>query len=255
MEAAAWRVHSAAAAFVLVFPFAGAAVIAATSGTSFFRFLIREDSLLEWLQVAGYAAAVVFGALVGLRLWRAGDRVLSAAYLLFAAGCLFVAGEELSWGQRLFGLEPPRRFVEINARDEINVHNVPAVTAAFKLVLISIGLYGSVVAAAVRLTRRPSRTIELLCPPLFLTGCFFALLAYNCVRLALDPGGFFEPEPRLVLVGLGEWVELCLGLGLGAFAGLGWRRLRFADVAAETDAVTLDAERHGPGGPAGLQNR
>ena len=53
MEAAAWRVHPAAAAFLLVFPFAGAAVIAATSGTSFFRFLIREGSLFEWLQVSG----------------------------------------------------------------------------------------------------------------------------------------------------------------------------------------------------------
>ena len=38
---------------------------------------------------------------------------------------LFVAaGEELSWGQRLLGLQTPPALQEINAQDEINLHNL-----------------------------------------------------------------------------------------------------------------------------------
>ena len=227
-ELETWRIEPAVAALLLAFPFAGAAALAALADTALFRFLIREDSVLEWLQVVGYATAVIFGSLLALRLWRGGRKALAGAYALFVLGCFFVTGEELSWGERLFGLEAPPSLAEINRRGEINVHNVPAVTSAFKFVLAAVALYGSAVAAAVRLVRRPTEVVELLWPPLFLTACFLALLAYNCLRLAVDPSGFFDPEPRLVLVGLGEWVELCLAFGLGGFAALGWRRLRLA---------------------------
>ena len=227
-ELESWHVQPLVAAFLAVFPLVGGALLAALTGTSLFRFLIREDSLLEWLQVAGYGTAAVFGALVGARLWRRNHRLLGPAYLLLALGCLFITGEELSWGERLFGLRAPERLAEINRRGEINVHNVPVVTSAFKFVLLAIGVYGSVVAVAVRLARTTTDVIELLFPPLFLAGCFFTVLAYNTLRFAIDPSAFLKPEPRLVLVGLGEWVELCLAVGLGAFALLGWRRLRFA---------------------------
>lgn len=221
-----WRVRPAVGVFLAVAPFAGAAALAPLSGSRLFRFLIREDSAIEWLQVVGYAAAFVFATLLAVRLWRRGQRLIGAAYAALAIGCLFIMGEELSWGQRLFGLDTPAPLAEVNRRGEINVHNVPAVTNAFRVVVLAVGIYGSIAAAAVRLTRTVTETVELLFPPLFLSGFFLAVLAYTCARIAVNPGGYFDAEPRLVLVGLAEWMELCVALGLALFTTLGWRRLR-----------------------------
>jgi len=38
--------------------------------------------------------------------------------------CLFGAGEEISWGQRIFGLETPDFLSDKNAQGEIGLHNL-----------------------------------------------------------------------------------------------------------------------------------
>lgn len=44
--------------------------------------------------------------------------------VLIAVFSLFVAGEEISWGQRLFGVESSEFFLENNAQGETNLHNM-----------------------------------------------------------------------------------------------------------------------------------
>ena len=39
-------------------------------------------------------------------------------------GFFFVAGEELSWGQRIIGIETTEYFKENNAQQELNLHNL-----------------------------------------------------------------------------------------------------------------------------------
>jgi hypothetical protein len=50
-------------------------------------------------------------------LWKIG---LAGMTLVF----LFGAGEEISWGQRLFGIESSEYFLENNAQQETNLHNM-----------------------------------------------------------------------------------------------------------------------------------
>jgi hypothetical protein len=52
------------------------------------------------------------------------ERALCLALLLTSIFCLVVAGEEISWGQRLFGLFPPDVFQEHNDQQELNLHNL-----------------------------------------------------------------------------------------------------------------------------------
>ena len=47
--------------------------------------------------------------------------------LVLALGSLFLFLEEISWGQRIFGLETPKWLMEINEQKEINLHNVSGV--------------------------------------------------------------------------------------------------------------------------------
>lgn len=81
--------------------------------------LAQEDSWIEWLTVIAFGSASVGFALVGAkRGWR--DGWFAWGLALF---CFVVAGEEISWGQRLFSFVPPEVFLQKNYQEEANFHN------------------------------------------------------------------------------------------------------------------------------------
>jgi len=43
---------------------------------------------------------------------------------LVTAACIYFAGEEISWGQQLFGWQSPEIMQEINDQQETNIHNI-----------------------------------------------------------------------------------------------------------------------------------
>ena len=45
-------------------------------------------------------------------------------YLFYGDNILFGAGEEISWGQRIFNVESSEYFLENNAQGETNLHNM-----------------------------------------------------------------------------------------------------------------------------------
>jgi hypothetical protein len=46
------------------------------------------------------------------------------SYLVLALLFMFGAGEEISWGQRIFAIETPEMLQNGNVQDEINIHNL-----------------------------------------------------------------------------------------------------------------------------------
>ena len=45
-------------------------------------------------------------------------------YLLLGIAFLFAAGEEISWGQRIFNIPVPKAWETINAQKELTIHNL-----------------------------------------------------------------------------------------------------------------------------------
>ncbi|MBI4815413.1 MAG: hypothetical protein HY791_04115 [Deltaproteobacteria bacterium] len=84
--------------------------------------LAQEDGPIEWATFFAFGIAAVFG---GLALFRSKSRPWLVRLALggLSAFCVFVAGEELSWGQRVFGFRPPDVFLEHNFQQEANLHN------------------------------------------------------------------------------------------------------------------------------------
>jgi hypothetical protein len=207
----------------LVWPWVGAVLAASTAlHRPLFRFLMREDSVFEWAQVVFMVAAVVLATNVALRLYRQGLVVPAALWLVFAAGCFVIAGEEIAWGQRLLDINAPEALDKINHQQELTAHNIRGVQDAVNLVFVCAGLYGTAVTAWFRLgpRRRLSPLAELLTPPLFLSSLFLIVTGYKLARLL-----FFE-EARYLVVKYGEFVELCLAVAFFAFAHYTLRRLR-----------------------------
>jgi hypothetical protein len=209
-----WGLSRRWSAALLVIPFAGAALLGlASPWPGLYDTLVREDSVLEWLQVAAYVASLGLAAACAYRLERAGRRLFAALFALLALCCLFAAGEEISWGQRLFGFGTPHDLASVNNQDELNVHDVVEVQGKFNGLLAAASLYGLAAPWVVR--RR-----VVIVPPAALSAAFFVMLVYTTGR------ALFFPHPHYELAKYSEWGETCFSAALAVFGFLALRVLR-----------------------------
>lgn len=91
---------------------------------------IREDGFVEYASSVFWFLAAV---LVFLHTIKSNERGKENRHLLIFNIALivffvFCAGEEISWGQRIIGIETPEVFKEINIQKEINLHNIGSIS-------------------------------------------------------------------------------------------------------------------------------
>ena len=88
---------------------------------NFYNLLTQEDHLVENMT----ALALLFTGFLFIKLTlKSSNKGLTFLFTLVALVFLFGAGEEISWGQRIFGWETPEDFKAINDQDETNLHNI-----------------------------------------------------------------------------------------------------------------------------------
>jgi len=180
----------------------GAAVAAAAADDALYRAIVREDALLEWLQVAAWAAALASAAVLARRT-RGRER---AFWLLFALGALAALGEELAWGQRILGFGTPEPLLDRDKQEEATLHNVREFEAPTRIAVAAVALAACVAAWT---TARVPRC---------LTTAFGVAAAYELLRLAAGD------SPPYWFAKWSEWPETCFAAGLAAVAGLTLRR-------------------------------
>ena len=127
--------------FIYILPF-GRDVI----GMSWFDWCRSEDGPLEWIQFLAFSFASICSIIV---LWKRRHTSLSKPWLIWlvlALVCFFIAGEEISWGERLtgFGFDSLRA---INMQGESNLHNIDFIhhkllDPAFEISCIFLGWIG-----------------------------------------------------------------------------------------------------------------
>ena len=99
-----------------------------------------EGGIMEWLTVLALATVSTVTAkrlMVGFRRFSRIQRLVLVSLALLAA---FGAGEELSWGQRLFNTSVPEFFRKHNAQVETNIHNLVVAGANVNKVIFAKGL-------------------------------------------------------------------------------------------------------------------
>ncbi|QNL48281.1 hypothetical protein H8S90_15930 [Olivibacter sp. SDN3] len=112
---------------VVTFAFIGVAVgvIGANISVDWFEEIYAvEDGIIENLTLVPLFVIIVVGItyIKNLRFIRSKLFVIIISLsVLFAA---FVIGEEISWGQRVFNVESSAFFLENNAQQETNLHNL-----------------------------------------------------------------------------------------------------------------------------------
>lgn len=192
-----------------------------------FVWVTAEDSLMEWLQFLLLLATSLTFARLGLGLMRSRGRGVGMLCLIVALGTFFVAGEEIAWGQRIFGWATPETLEAVNYQNETTLHNIGRAHQAFIYAVMLGGMYGALVPLfcwAVWNERPRSRLSYLLVPPLCLVPAFIMPFGYRFSRLTTPIDAGF---PHLIfhITKFSEVTELCLYFGLVVFAWLNLRRL------------------------------
>jgi len=168
------------------------------SNLDFYFLFIDEDGYVEWATTWAFLLASIaslFGAIRG----QVQIKKFHWFYIGLSLFCFVVAMEEISWGQRLFGFQSPKYFLENNYQQEFTAHNMISDSLRnFTFYFIVIG-YGIILPLCMLVPklRRLIVWLGVVAPPIELIPSFYAIVF------------IYKTKP---LVGIGEVVELMLGL-------------------------------------------
>ena len=162
---------------VLFFSF----LLAADSET--FRAMAREDYWVEYLTAVWFLLA---GVLLFGTAWMERDILRRCVYILGGLAMVFVAGEEISWGQRIFGFATPDFLASVNDSGEFTVHNIN--NRAFNLIYPTGALVLCMATSAAFFCRK-DRLFGVPLPSILMMLCLLLMLSYESGVWLRDAAG------------------------------------------------------------------
>ena len=137
-----------------------------------YGYLTAEDSWVE------NGTAFLFFLTALLLLETAASRRPAWPYILGALAFVFAAGEEISWGQRIFLFETPDYLREINLQGEFNLHNIEGWQGlSYRGWRTSIQLF--CIATAAAYCSRKASVLGVPFPSILTMFCFLVVYAYR----------------------------------------------------------------------------
>lgn len=109
---------------VLIYSLSGLAIILGLTFPLVASWLAFEDGPAETLSTLFLFAASFCMVWHAVRLYKTNMRLLAALSLIIALAFFVFGGEEISWGQRIFGIETGEFLQEHNWQGETNFHNL-----------------------------------------------------------------------------------------------------------------------------------
>ena len=210
-------------------------LLSETASDSYYA-VVQEDGPVEWVTFWAFAAAA--GLAVRELVVSPGRRRWGLAAV--AALCAFIALEEISWGQRLFGYRPPVYFLEHNFQQEFNLHNVASVSLRKLAVQALIAGYGIVLPLLCTIPRVAglAARVGVVAPSVALVPAFAATLvlyvwypmrfAGEVVELMLGVSFLLAGVLRLSASGLGRPLAAVCAVALLGMVSAGLSQARAA---------------------------
>jgi hypothetical protein len=107
----------------------------------YYKLLVHEDSIGEWLTFIFYFFAFMVSFSISITYFKRKHTLYGLMYMFLTLGLFFIAGEEISWGQRIFNEHTPAFFMKYNYQKEMNIHNLKGFP--LHLLYIIVGFYGA----------------------------------------------------------------------------------------------------------------
>ncbi len=159
-------------------------LIAADPGA--FHALTLEDSWVESLTAVWFLLA---GFLLFVTAWMERGFSRRCVYILGGMAMLFVAGEEISWGQRIFGFETPDFLMTLNQQEEITVHNFA--NGTFDIIYLNGALLLCMATCAAFFCRK-DRLLGIPLPSILLMMGLLLLISYEGAGIRVELGMSFR---------------------------------------------------------------
>ncbi len=154
---------------------------------------------------------------------------LFAVTIVSALSCLYIAGEEMSWGQHFFHWNTPEYWALVNRQGETNLHNTYAVFEKWPRAILEIGIFiGGLLVPLVAAfdPRVRANRLSLFLPPAALVPTAIAVFAFKYLDVAQQKG-----YVQAVLQRPSETVELYLYFFIFAYLIVFARRIREIETA------------------------
>ncbi|MBP7700501.1 hypothetical protein KA111_00400 [Candidatus Woesebacteria bacterium] len=139
----------------------------------YFLQIIKEDRLIENLQVL----VLLIGALTLARQLIFYHKKLlkweMILVVLIASTLTFFAGEEISWGQRIFNIAPNEYLIENNTQNETTVHNLKSIQWSVEVGYAIIGMLGALMWLIKKTKIKLPPAMRWLIPSSYFLGFFF----------------------------------------------------------------------------------
>lgn len=193
---------------------------------SLYKLIGSEDHLIEWLQFFLFGVSGVIAFILALK-FRDVSKLMFVIFLIVSFGLIFVAGEEISWGQRIFNIEGSEIFdgekeipiLKYNVQSETNIHNFKTIHSKIGYVYLVIGAYGCfawflvyIFKKIFNLKKDIKKFLPFFIPPPYL---FFYFLPLGINLLPRMEWGITQKEYEMTefLLSLGVFIFLLLLLG------------------------------------------
>ena len=234
----------------LWFPIASIAVMFAVRGVGrdvYDRVMATEQGVVEIGTVVILLFAITAGVLAFRRSRSLKNRWLRRWLLLLTIGCVYIAIEEMSWGQHLVGWETPAALSGINDHGETNIHNISSWFDQKPRLIVELGiLAGGVIfplwALFTGFAPDPNRDWRYWFWPTF--ACFPAALLVATARLPKRFGKWFDwPTPPPLDIRLSEVQEYFIATVLMIYLWSFYIRLGKFERRGQTDGGGSDTTR------------
>lgn len=102
------------------------------------QYVYGELGIIENVTFIFLLIAIVLGIMSIAKIKAFKFRVFRAWLTLLVLGCIYYAGEEISWGQHWIGWATPESWMSINDQGETNLHNTSALLDQVPRMLLTI---------------------------------------------------------------------------------------------------------------------
>ena len=193
-------------------------------GAESWKKMNTEGGIIEYGTSFAYILAFIFAIPIGKLFLQKKHKLLGYFYYLLAVFCLFIALEELSWGQRFIGVKSPEFFETYNSKSELSLHNLVWLETYLYYGFIILGILGGLSWLIVKLLDRKRKIKNIyykyLFPSWFISSFFLLVCIYFSILQYLS-------QWENLLTPLKEFMELTLSLGFFGFIIISFFRQSF----------------------------
>ena len=108
-----------------------------------YKIIIYEDNIIEYSQGLVYLLSSLLAFFIAYNFLKKKKYILFSVYFIFSFFFFFIAGEEISWGQRILNLEISDFFATRNAQHELTIHNLGTIQYYLHRIYFTVGFFGA----------------------------------------------------------------------------------------------------------------